>query len=97
MANELEANQTITIAKVKRRTWRVECFTEDGTDYEFRAHREVIYYDQNGNVIKSERGRVVSRRLSQVMNEPDALAMLGAVRGMADRWEQEDLDAEAAI
>lgn len=96
MATELDVNQVITISKVKRRTWRVECFTEEGTDYEFVAHREVGYYDQNGVLVKRERDRTVRRRVSQVLGEADAMAMLASVRAMADRWEEEDIAAEAA-
>lgn len=96
MSNIKNVNQSLTISTVENRTWRVQCFTEKGSDYEFQALRESISYDAQGNEIKRERGRVVSRKVSQVLNEPDAMAMLAAVRVMADRWEEEDIQKEQA-
>jgi len=71
--------KTITIAREQDRTWRVELFTELGTDYQIVIWRERVSYDENSNVIRTERGDIpataqdggkparVSVRLSQLV------------------------------
>lgn len=90
MALEQDVNLTTTIVKVKDRTWRLQCFTDYGSDYTFQALRERVYLDADGNVVKREPLPDVTRRVSQVMTNPAAMAMLAAVRDMADVWAAED-------
>lgn len=88
-------SQTLSVTK-QERTWRVECFCEDGTDYELVAHREVVTTDPNGVVISRERDKEVHRRVSQVVSQPDALQLLQLMKDLCDRWAQEDAAAQAA-
>jgi hypothetical protein len=90
MAIEQDVNITSTIVKIKDRTWRVECFTDYGTDYQFVAHRERVYLDANGTVVKREALPTVLRRVSQVATNAQAMTMLATVRDMADAWAEED-------
>jgi hypothetical protein len=90
MAREQDVSITTSIVKVKDRTWRLQCFTDLGTDYTFQALRERVYLDAQGNVVKREALPDVTRRVSQVMDDPAAMAMLAAVRDMADKWSEED-------
>ena len=87
-------SQTFTATK-QERTWRIECFCDNGTDYQLVAHREILTLDQNGNVIGMERLGNVSRRVSQIQAEPDALQFLGLAKTLCDRWAQEDATAAA--
>lgn len=90
MAREQDVNITNTVVKIKDRTWRLQCFTDLGTDYTFQALRERVYLDADGNVVKREPLPDVTRRVSQVMSDPAAMSMLAAVRDMADKWAEED-------
>lgn len=88
-------SQTLSVAK-QERTWRIECFCEDGADYELVAHREVITTDPNGVVISRERDKEVHRRVSQVAAQADAMQFLQLAKDLCDRWAQEDAAAIAA-
>lgn len=95
-----KTTETLTLT-TEERTWRVECFCEDGTDYQMVIHRERLSKDASGNVIQRDRSLPsVSRTVSQVLGEPDALQMLGLIKAKADGWAEEDAkkvtDAAAA-
>lgn len=90
MAIEQDVSLTTTIVKVKDRTWRVQCFTDFGSDYTFQALRERVYLDQDGNVVKREPLFDVIRKVSSVAADAKAMAMLAAVRDMIDVWALED-------
>lgn len=83
-------SETLQITTVARRTWRVECFTDFGSDYELRAHRERVYLDAGGNVVKREPLPTVTRKVSQVSTDLNAMLMLKAVKDMCDAWAVED-------
>lgn len=87
MAVEI-GQKTITVIQ-EERTWRIECFCEDGTDYTLRAHREVLTKDQDGNLISQERGKSVSRQVSQITDDPDALQFLQLAKLLCDKWAAE--------
>lgn len=82
-------SETITVTK-QERTWRVECFCEDGADYTMVAHREILSLAADGSVVASERGKTVRRSVSQVSTETDSMQMLGLVKAICDRWAAED-------
>ena len=89
-------SQTLTTTR-QERTWRIECFCDDGTDYKLVAHREILTKDQDGNIISMERFQPsVVRTVSQIQNEADALQFLGLGKTLCDRWAQEDAQAAAA-
>ena len=90
MSIEQDVEITTTIVKVKDRTWRLECFTEYGTDYRLVAHRERVYVTANGEVVKREELPQIVRTVSQVMGEQDAMAMLASIRDKVDIWAGED-------
>lgn len=87
---------TLTVTK-EERTWRVECFCENGTDYTMVAHREILSHAADGSVVSSERGKMVTRSVSQVAKETDSMQMLGLVKAVCDRWAAEDAAAPPAI
>lgn len=72
------------------RIWRVECYSENKTDYRIVFHREVVLLDQDGNTVATlSRGKEVVRLLSQVLGDPDALQMLNLIKAKGDQWAQE--------
>ena len=85
-------SQALSVTQ-QERTWRIECFCEDGTDYTLVAHRETIATDSNGVPVFSVRGKTVTRSLSQVINQPDALQFLGLAKSLCDAWAAEDAAA----
>lgn len=97
MSLDLPIPDPIVIVAVKDRTTRVECFTDYGTDYRLVAHRQRVYLDAEGTVVKSEERPAVERRVSEVYTEEDAMQMLGSLRGMVDKWAEEDRAAAQAI
>lgn len=91
-----QTTETLTLT-TEERTWRVECFCEDGTDYQMVIHREKLSKDASGNVIQRDRSLpTVTRTVSQVMGDKDALQMLGLIKAKSDGWAQEDAEKAAA-
>lgn len=90
MAIEQNVTITTTIVKVKDRTWRIQCFTDLGSDYVFQALRERVYLDAAGNVVRREPLPDVVRKVSSVSTSARAMAMLAEIRDMTDIWAQED-------
>lgn len=86
----IDLNLTDLIQSVKDRTFHLEVFTTHGTDYKFVAHRERIFLNGNGEAVFRLGLPDVVRTVSQVMTDPAAMQMLGAVRDMADTWAIED-------
>ena len=84
---------------IEERTWRISCFCENGTDYSLVAHREKILVDANGLTLATldRNVRTVTRMLSQVMNDPDALSFLGLAKNLCDKWAAEDAAAPPAV
>lgn len=80
--------------KKEDRTWRVEIFCEHNKPYVVNVHRETLYTDADGNVMKTERGVVTTRTLQNLMNDPEAVMIANKIKSTADKWRQEDLDAE---
>ena len=82
----IEINVADVIASVKDRTFHLEVFTTFGTDYKFVAHRERVFLNAKGEVVTRLGMPDVVRTVSQVMDDPAAIQMLGAVKDMADTW-----------
>jgi hypothetical protein len=81
----------------EERTWHVDCFCEDGTDYRLIGHRELLSKDANGNIISRDRDiPSVVRVVSQVLTEINALQMLGLIKDTIDTWAGEDEAARIA-
>lgn len=95
MAIELGQPTTLIVTQ-EERTWRIECFCDDGTDYRLVAHREILGKDQNQQTVSRDEAPAVTRTLSQVVSDPDALQFLGLAKALCDKWAQEDAAASAA-
>lgn len=83
--------QTLTIAP-KRRTWRVELFTELGTDYQIRVWRETVWLDsESGEVIKTRKDPdPITRNFSGLQDNPTALQVAANIVALADQWDEEE-------
>lgn len=79
-----------TVAKTVDRTWRSTLETGFGTDYSMTSHRERLYLDDQGQVIKREALPDVVRMFSKVVEDPAVLPMVSAIRDMIDKWAVED-------
>lgn len=97
MAKEQDVNITENIVKIKDRTWRIQCFTDLGSDYTFEALRERLYLDVDGEIVRKELVPSVIRVFSQVKEDPEAIAMLAAIREKTDKWAEEDEAIRAAM
>lgn len=78
--------------KKEDRTWRVEIFCEHNQPYKVIVHREILYTDSEGNVMRIERGETSSRTLENLSEDPEALQVAAKIKSTADKWRQEDLD-----
>lgn len=85
---------------VKERTWRVEIFTDFGTDPIIRAHREKVWLRDDGSCFQREVLPVVERRLSEVAKQDfdgmTGLQLAERIAAISDTLRQEDLAAAAA-
>lgn len=77
---------------LEERTWRITCFCENGTDYSLEAHREKLLVDASGVTLATlaKNFGVVTRSLSQVASDPDAIQFLTLAKTLCDKWAAQD-------
>lgn len=90
MSIENTTPKVFAVAKTLDRTWRSTLETGYGTDYTMTSHRERLYLDDQGQVIKREELPDVVRAFSKVASDPEVPPMVSAIRNMIDKWAVED-------
>lgn len=82
---------------VEERTWRISCFCENGTDYSLEAHREKVLVDSDGTTLATleRETRIVRRRVSEVLADPDAMQFLDLAKSLVDKWAAQDAQEPA--
>jgi hypothetical protein len=71
------------------RSWRQEFYTDLGTDFRVVLHMEEVTTLDTGEVVHKPL-TAVSRTLSQVMGDPDAVQMVTLMTSLAKKWLDED-------
>lgn len=71
------------------RSWRMEGFTDRGTDYTLRFHLEQITKLVDGRELHEQIGEV-ARLASQVKDDPDVLAWQDLTDKLCAKWFAED-------
>ena len=72
------------------RSWRQEFFTDFNSDFAFVAHMEEVTADEQGNKLSSQDKGFVRRTASQVMSDPDVLALNELMTKLVKKWWDED-------
>lgn len=101
MINEQPITSTL---KPARRTWRFQGFTDFGIDPKIEAFRERVFLTSDGQLDSREQLGQVSRTLSAFKDDQITLSsgktltgaeLAEATGAFIDKWEAEDIEAEA--
>lgn len=90
-----KGTESLTLTK-EERTWRVECFAEEGTDYSIIFHRETLWKRTDGTIAQRDRRiPLVLRSKSMLQTSGDTgISLLEALRDLGDKWAAEDAAKE---
>lgn len=88
MALGRETVSTVTSTKWMR-SWRLELFTDLGSDFRLVAHMENVTTTSDGQVIHEDAG-TVTRSLSSVGSDPRVQGLQSVLIELLDEWRAQD-------